>query len=147
VSASVLEPRRATFRAFAETAVPEMTALDEAGWAEVERTVEQALAGRPPRMRRQLGMLLRVIEVLPVPLHGRRFSSLGPAARTRVLDALQHFPVKLIRRGVWGLRTLVLMGYYTRPQTMADVGYRADARGWHAPGVASTPARGEQGVP
>jgi hypothetical protein len=45
--------------------------------------------------------------------------------------------VKLIRRGVWGLRTLVLMGCYTRAEMMDGIGYRAHARGWAARGMAA----------
>lgn len=129
----VLEPHRDTFRAFAATVVPEMTQLDPKAWDDVERSVEHALARRPPAMRRQLGLLLRAIDTLPLLRHGRRFAALDPARWERLIDALQQAPLKLIRRGIWGLRTLVLMGYYTRAETMHAVGYRADARGWDAP--------------
>ena len=37
-----------------------------------------------------------------------------------------------VRRGFWGLRTLVFMGYYARPEAAAAIGYRADVRGWEA---------------
>jgi hypothetical protein len=130
--ASVLAPHRDTFRAFAVTVVPEMTELDEAGWADVERTIEHALAQRPARLRRQLGLLLRVIDNLPRARYGRRFSALDATRRAALIDLLQRAPLKLIRRGIWGLRTLVLMGCYTRVEAMDAVGYRAHARGWEA---------------
>ena len=38
----------------------------------------------------------------------------------------------LFRRGVWGLRTLVMMGWYTNPSVIAALGYRASAAGWEA---------------
>lgn len=133
MSERVLEPHRATFRAFAETVVPEMAQLDAAGWDDVERTVELALARRPPEVRRQLGLLLRAIDGLPRVRYGRRFAGLDHTRREKLIDALQRSPVKLIRRGIWGLRTLVLMGYYTRAATMGAVGYRAHALGWDAP--------------
>jgi hypothetical protein len=41
-------------------------------------------------------------------------------------------PALLLRRGSWGLRTLVLMGYYGRPDAKQEIGYRADPRGWEA---------------
>ena len=37
---SILAPHRATFRAIARTIVPEAAELDDAGWAEVEGTIE-----------------------------------------------------------------------------------------------------------
>jgi hypothetical protein len=130
VGMPVLEPHRNTFRAFAETVVPEMAQLDASGWDDVERTIEHALTRRPPALRRQLGVLLRAIELLPRVRYGRGFASLDGVQREKLIDALQRSPVKLLRRGVWGLRTLVFMGYYTRAETMSDVGYRAHARGW-----------------
>lgn len=128
----VLPPLRHAFRAIAVTVVPEAAALDERQWAALERIVEDALALRPARTRRQLGMLIRVIENLPVLLSGHRFSGLDPERRTRWLERLQGSPVLLLRRGVWGLRTLVFMGYYARPEAAVAIGYRADPRGWDA---------------
>jgi hypothetical protein len=120
------------FRAVAATVVPEAAALDAGGWAEIDATVQRALAGRPPALRRQLRLLLRMVQWLPVARFGRRFTALDPDRRTQVLAALQDAPVLLLRRGVWGLRTLALMGYYARPQAAAAIGYRADPRGWGA---------------
>ena len=128
---ALLEPVRPAFRAIATTVVPEAAGLDDAGWRELEGIVEQALAQRPPRLRRQLILFIRVIERLPA-LRGQRFSGLPPAARTRVLAALERAPLLLVRRGFWGLRTMILMGYYARPAAATAVGYRADPRGWEA---------------
>ena len=128
---ALLEPVRPAFRAIATTVVPEAAALDDAGWRELEGIVEHALAQRPPRLRRQLLLFIRVIERLPVR-RGRRFSALPPAARARFLAALERAPLLLVRRGFWGLRTLILMGYYARPAAATAVGYRADPRGWEA---------------
>jgi hypothetical protein len=132
MSEPLVAPVRTVFRAIAQAVVPEAGALDESQWLDVERIVEEALAPRPPSLRRQLGLLIRVIEVAPVLWSGRRFSSLDIARRTRFLLALQNSPVLLIRRGIWGLRTLVFMGYYSRPEAAELIGYRADARGWEA---------------
>jgi hypothetical protein len=33
---------------------------------------------------------------------------------------------------MWGLRTLFLLGYYSRPAAAREIGYRADPRGWDA---------------
>lgn len=128
----VLAPVRHVFRAIATTVVPEARALDEADWQELERIAEDALGQRPPAMQRQLATFVRLIELLPVPRYGRRFSSLDDARRTRVLHALENAPILLVRRGFWGLRTLIFMGYYARPSAQAAIGYRATARGWEA---------------
>jgi len=129
---AVLPSVRPTFRALAATFVPEAAALDEAGWTEAEAIVERFLAARPQAVRRQLALLVRLLDVLPLPRYGRRFTTLDPARRRRVLETLQDAPVLLLRRGIWGLRTLAFMGYYTRPNAQRAIGYRADPRGWEA---------------
>jgi hypothetical protein len=128
----VVAPVRTIFRAVAQAVVPEAEALDESQWLAVEGIVEDALALRPAKVRRQLGLLIRAIEVLPLLSTGRRFSALDVERRTRFLTTLQNSPLLLLRRGVWGLRTLIFMGYYARPEAAALIGYRADVRGWEA---------------
>jgi len=130
--ASFIAPIRPTFRAVARAVVPEADALDAGQWLELEAIVEEALAQRPAKVRRQLALLCRAIETLPVLSTGRRFSALDVARGTRFLLTLQNSPVLLLRRGMWGLRTLIFMGYYARPRAAALIGYRADARGWDA---------------
>lgn len=128
----VLTPVRETFRALTVTFVPEAAGLDERGWTEAERIVEDALARRPAKIRRQLGVLVRLLDALPLLRYGRRFTALDPERRLSFLEALQNSPILLLRRGVWGLRTLAFMGFYARPEAAALIGYRADPRGWEA---------------
>jgi hypothetical protein len=123
---------RDTFRAVAVTVVPEASTLDESGWKALEALVEKTLAKRPPGMRRQLVLFVRAIEHLPRFRWGRPFTALSQEARTRMLSSLERSPLLLLRRGFWGLRTLVFLGYYARPEAAAAIGYRADARGWEA---------------
>lgn len=132
MSRSLLAPVRATFRALAGTIVPEAASLDDAGWREMESIVEHALADRPPAMQRQLVLFIRVLQLLPIARFGAPFTRLDAARRARVLAGVQRAPVLLLRRGFWGLRTLVFMGYYARPGQGAAIGYRADPRGWEA---------------
>jgi len=120
------------FRSIAITVVPEAARLHEAGWAEVEAIIGRALEARPPAVRRQLGMLIRVIGLMALLRYGRRFASLDVTRRTALLARLQDARLLLLRRGVWGLRTLIFMGYYARPAAAAEIGYRADPRGWEA---------------
>jgi hypothetical protein len=132
----VLSPVRRTFRAVARTVVPETASLDETGWTRLESIVEQALAERPARMRRQLVVFIRLIDWMAVPRHGRRFAALGAEAREALLHRLQDSPVLLLRRGFWGLRTLVFMGWYAQPATAEHIGYAAHLRGWTGrPGI------------
>ena len=125
-----IRPMRPALRAIAETVVPATAELEPDGWLALERIVTNAITARPPRMQRQLALFLRAIEWLPVLRYGQPFSRLNPHRRQRFLESLQDSPLLLIRRGFWGLRTLILMGYYTQAGTIAAIGYRADPRGW-----------------
>ncbi len=132
MSESFLAPVRAPFRALATTIVPEAASLDAEAWLELERIVENALEARPAGMRRQLRLFIRALDLLPVLRYGRRFGRLTPTQALRFLEAVQDAPLLLLRRGMWGLRTLVFMGYYVRPGGAEAIGYRADPRGWEA---------------
>ena len=127
---STFGPVREAFRALARTIVPESGGLDEREWIELEGIVEAGLAGRPAALRRQLRLFVRLLDLAPVVRHGRTFRFLGPAERTAFLLAVQDAPLLLLRRGFWGLRTLVFMGFYSRDAARRAIGYRADARGW-----------------
>jgi hypothetical protein len=129
---SSLAAVRETFRAIAGSVVPEAGRLDAAAWDALEDVIETALALRPARMRRQLASLIRLIQWIPVLRYGRRFTRLDPGRRARVLAGMQDAPLLLLRRGFWGLRTLILMGYYARPEAAREIGYGADPRGWSA---------------
>jgi hypothetical protein len=128
----VLAAHRETFRACAVAFVPALADADDAAWHEVEATVEHALSLRPPRMQRQLGLLLHALSFLA----GIRFgTSIGSVPRDDLEQFLRRFQrsrILLLRRGIWGLRTLAFMGHYTRPVVMQHIGYRADPRGWSA---------------
>ena len=131
-SRAVLAPVHAVFRAVVVTVVPDAKQLDEPSWLALEALVEDALEIRPPALRAQLQLFLRVIQWLPVVRYGRTFAALGDEQRSRVLRYLQDHPLERIRCGFWGLRTLAFLGYYGRPEGADVIGYRPDPRGWEA---------------
>lgn len=118
------------FRSIAETVVPEMRELDDAAWDSVGTIIERALARRPASMQRQLFLFMRALNVLAVLKHGRTLPALIPSMRTAFLEEIQDSRVLLVRRGFWGLRTLIFMGFYARPEAIPHVGYRAHKLGW-----------------
>jgi len=120
------------FRAFAQCFVPETGRATEPEWRELEDVVLNALAARPPKVRRQIATFVRLIDLAARTRHGRRFAALDQARATAVLEGFAASRLLLFRRGVWGLRTLVMMGWYTNPSVIAALGYRASAAGWEA---------------
>lgn len=128
----VLEPVRPVLRAVATSMVPELRAVSPTQWDEMEAEVERALAERPLPVQRQLASFLRLLEWWSVVRYGRRLTKLDDGKRTALLHALERHPLLLIRRGIWGVRTLVFLGYYTRSDVATFIGYRAHRDGWAA---------------
>ncbi len=123
---------RQVFRAVVCAVVPEASALDGRGWADLEAIVEAALRGQPAVLHRRLRLALRGIEWLPALRYGRRFTALDAERRARFLSFLEDNPIQVVRLGFWGLRTLALLGYYGRPEAAKAIGYAPDPRGWEA---------------
>lgn len=119
-----------TFRTIAETVVQEAAELDEAGWLAFGAIVEHAIAQRPAKMQRQLAVFVKLLNGLSIARHRRPLHRLDPSVRTAFLTSIQNSNVLLLRRGFWGIRTLILMGYYARPEAMPLIGYSAHVRGW-----------------
>ncbi len=130
MTAPVIAPVRPAFQALATTIVPEATRLTTGEWLEVEAIIEDYLSRRPAAIRRQLRLFVRVLGVAALARFGRSLTALDPERRTRFLAAVQDSPILLLRRGFWGLRTMVYLGYYSRAEAPGEIGYRATVRGW-----------------
>ena len=139
IAAPLLAPVRPVFRAVAVTMVPAAAQYSAASWDELEGAVEQALSQRPVALQKQLLTFVRQLNLIALVLGGRSMTALSPAARERVLHRIERSPIALLRRGLWGLRTLIFLGHYTRPEVAAATGWRGDARGWAARGGAPAP--------
>jgi hypothetical protein len=120
------------FRAIMAAVVPEAVALSEDEWRHAASIIARAVAARPPRVRRQLGVFVRALDLVAFLRHGRGLRALPAAKRAALLESLSRSRVLALRRGVWGVRTLAFMGYYARPEAARAIGYRASAAGWAA---------------
>ncbi|HEY9383450.1 MAG TPA: hypothetical protein VIP80_08025 [Gemmatimonadales bacterium] len=123
---------RAKLRALAASFVPETALATAQQWAAFEAAVEHAIALRPAALRRQLGLLIRGIDGIALLRYGRGVARLDPRRRTTLLETLASSRWLLLRRGIWGLRTLVMLGWYTQPSVTEALGYRASPAGWSA---------------
>lgn len=129
---TVFGPVRDIFREVAKTIVPEAESLDEKSWEEMEAIIEQGLVSRPAKIRRQLRLFVRALNLLPIRSYGKSFRSLDRDKRTAFLLSVENSPLLLLRRGFWGVRTFVFMGYYNLDSVRASIGYRAHPDGWEA---------------
>lgn len=122
---------RPAIRALALAIVPETAGLDERGWESFERHFEAGVPDRPAVVR-QIRAFLSLLGFLARLRFGQALPALGPAETARLLDGLAVSRILLLRRGVWGVRTLVFLGYYGDESRAAALGYRASPAGWSA---------------
>ena len=132
VSSAIPPALRSALRALASSFVPETTEASVTEWRTLEEGVERALATRPHAVRRQLGLFVRVLDTAARLRYRTGLASLDATRRTALLQSFARSPVLLFRRGVWGLRTLIMLGWYTQPSVIASLGYRALPDGWDA---------------
>ena len=127
---TLLAPVRPILHAVATTLIPESSSLDTRAWTELETVIEDALARRDASVRRQLIAFLRLLQYLPIARYGRPLTTLNTRQRRVFLESIEYSSLLRVRRGFWGLRTLVFMGYYTRDDVAAEIGYNPSAGGW-----------------
>ena len=130
--------KEGTLRALAQTMVPEAADLSAAGWQDLYRIIGEALRPRPAVVKRQLSAFVRILELYSLLRYQRGIAGLTPAQREKLLHSIERSPVLLLRKGLWGLRTLVFMGFYARAEAAVALQYRADARGWSRPALSRT---------
>lgn len=110
--------------------VPETAGARPDQWITLETRIGEALAARPPALRRQLALFARVLDTAARLRYRGRLSRLAPAQLTALLEWFGRSPLLLFRRGIWGLRTLVMLGWYTQESVTGALGYRASPAGW-----------------
>ena len=113
--------------------IPETATADESAWLRLEAIVTDALAARPAAIRRQVLLFIRLLDGMALVRHRRRLADLDLVSRTSLVEGIAASRLLLFRRGVWGLRTLAQMGWYTQTEVQHALGYRASAAGWEAP--------------
>ncbi len=67
-------------------------------------------------------------------LFDQDYARAAPDQRRDFLERVERSPLLVVRRGFWGIRTLVFMGYYARADVAGAIGYRASADGWEGRG-------------
>jgi hypothetical protein len=121
---AVLTPtERAFVDAIMPLFVPPAAALAPADRAHALDLIDDALGDRPPALRRQFSLLLAVLRWAPVARYGRPLDRLGARQQDAVLRWFQNAPLLKLRAGFWGLRTLIYLGYYGRPEAVHALAY------------------------
>jgi hypothetical protein len=109
--------------------VPETAELDATGLSRFFGIIDHALQERPAKVRRQFATFLGLIRWAPVARYGTSLENLRADRQDRVLRWFEDCPVGLLRKGFWGLKAMVFMGYYGQPETNELIGYAPDSNG------------------
>jgi hypothetical protein len=75
---------------------------------------------------------VHVLHLFPLVGYGHTLAGLTPARREAFLARVEASRLPKFRVGLWGLRTLLFLGWYGDPEVQARLGYRPDPRGWEA---------------
>ncbi len=104
---------------------PELSGAD----ARLGDFFDDLMAAMPPPTAKELRLLLHALDHLPVPVRGRRFTSLSLATRSHALAGWLNHPLFLVRDGAAAVMVLIGMGWTTHPEvvpvirTMFPCGY------------------------
>jgi hypothetical protein len=120
---SLSQDKAAFLNVLAARIVPETAELDNAGLARFFGIIDETLQGRPPTVRRQFAAFLGLLRWAPVLRYGSPLEKLRPERQDVILRWFEDCPIGLLRKGFWGLKTMVFMGYYGQPETNELIGY------------------------
>jgi hypothetical protein len=116
--------RTETFLAVAARVVPgEGLGATGAGSETTLRAAEQFLQGQDAAVRAKLGLLLSVLDWGAAFRYGARFSRLSAANQDAYLQAWEKSAVQTLRFAFSSLRNLVLLAFYTQPESWHAIGY------------------------
>ncbi len=109
--------------------MPGSDSLDEAGRDRFHTLISRALDARTPIMQTQFSLFLTAVHWLPILRWGRTFESLSPENQDCFLRWLQTNPIRNLRQGFWGLKTIVCIGYYGQSELSDRFSYRPQKDG------------------
>ncbi len=97
--------------------VPALSGAD----AELGGWFDAVVAGMPGPPRRQLKLLLHVLDALPLATHGSHYSALQLDSRQDVLRAWLHSDRYLLRSAAQAVMVLVGLGWSTHPEVAEGI--------------------------
>lgn len=120
----VLGPGQARFLLrLAGRVIPETAAADPAVRDRLVAIVDHALDRQPRGQQFQFKLLLFALRWMTLPFTLHPLDRLPPGWQDFILRHLESAPLTLLRVGIWGLKTLLFMGYYGQEAVIAGIGY------------------------
>lgn len=100
--------------------VPESASCGEREREEMLKIIEETIASRGKRVERQLRLFLYALRLLFKIRRGKEDD---------LLEWFQNGPIPILRKGFWGLKTLIYLGYYGRPEVGPTIHYQPSFQG------------------
>lgn len=120
----VLGPRQAEFvLLLAGRIVPESAAATPDVRRGLVAIIDGMLERQPRSQQLQFKLLLFALRWMTVPFTLHRLEKLPAGWQDFLLRRLEGAPLTILRVGIWGLKTLVFMGYYGQQGVIAQIHY------------------------
>jgi hypothetical protein len=107
----------------AERIVPESASSPASVRQRLAAIVDHQLDQQPPGQQFQFKLLLFALRWMTVPVTLHTLENLPPRWQDYILRRLEAAPLTILRVGIWGVKTLVFMGYYGQPLVTAGISY------------------------
>jgi len=117
------------FMSVARVIAPGTADLNEAGKDKFKAIIVWGISDKPAFVRNGFLFFLFVLKWMTLPFFFRTYDHVSLKWQTRILRMLESFPVRLVRTGIWGLKTLVFMGYYGQTDVAERLGYKPSFEG------------------
>ncbi|MBV8526580.1 MAG: hypothetical protein JOY71_31460 [Acetobacteraceae bacterium] len=112
---TVLGNRQAEFlTCVAERIVPELAGASRPVRERLLAAIDGELRTRSRLQQLEFKLLLAALRWIPLLFALRPFEHITSAQQDDLLRRLQDAPLTLLRVGIWGLKTLVFLGYYSQ---------------------------------
>lgn len=112
--------------------IPESVTMIRKQWEQFQQLINGALKEYPKSLQYRLSLFLLLIRYLPILRYGRVFDQINPDQQTDFLLWLQDNRIEFLRKGFWGIRTLIMLGFYGQSEIVSEIGYQPNKLGWGA---------------
>jgi len=130
VKYKVLSRRKGEFiLTLAHRIVPEVSMLERQEQQELVQIIDDSLSLRAPAVRFQFKLFLTMIRWSSVLRYGKALDRLPPGIQDRMLMQFQESPAARLGAGMWGLKTLIFMGFYGSPKRWKQIHYTPSTKG------------------
>lgn len=113
-------------RALQECIGPSVLSLTERqrleGWSFVNALIMEKIQS-DKWIIRKIRIFLFLVQALALCSYGRKFQKLDRVRQTHLLGRFRNSPIAVIRKGFWGLSTLIKLSVYAHPRTQRQIEY------------------------